>query len=89
MRRLDLTGRCPRCRPFVQEFCDPGLSVNPWAHWWKVYSKPDGGAPRFSAGAYGGLRGHRYLALRFSAHVRRSGRAHVFGRCKCLMCVCI
>ena len=27
-------------------------------------------APRFSAGAYGGLRGHRYLALRFSAHVR-------------------
>ena len=33
VRRLDLTGRCPRCRPFVQEFCDPGLSVNPWAHW--------------------------------------------------------
>jgi len=21
-------------RPFVQEFCDPGLSVDPWAHWY-------------------------------------------------------
>mmetsp|Transcript_70908 Transcript_70908/g.115156 ORF Transcript_70908/g.115156 Transcript_70908/m.115156 type:complete len:100 (-) Transcript_70908:99-398(-) len=31
----NLGGTQATAGPFVQEFCDPGLSVDPWAHWWE------------------------------------------------------